>query len=254
MDESLSDLRPLHLVAHRGNAREFPENTLPAFESALALGLRFLELDLQLSADGVPIVIHDDRLERTTGKSGSVFDLRAREIRQIDAGEPERFGARFEGTRIPLLQDVLVMLRRHADARLFVEIKRESLVRFGHDQVVGKVLDAIRPAREQCIVISFDLAAVFRARQVGGGPIGWVLNDYDPHTRLKCEALQPEWLFCDHESLPASGALWRGPWQWAIYEVDSPALAWALAARGVTHIETMAVAAMHAALRDRPHA
>ncbi len=246
--------RPIHLVAHRGNAREFPENTLPAFESALALGLRFLELDVQLSADGVPIVFHDDRLERTTGQSGSVFDLRARELRQIGAGEPERFGARFDGTHIPLLQDVLVMLRRHPEARLFVEIKRESLVRFGHDQVVGKVLDAIRPAREQCIVISFDLPAVFRARQVGGGPIGWVLNDYDAHNRLKCEALQPEYLFCDHESLPPAGALWRGPWQWAIYEIDSAALALALAARGVTHIETMAVAAMQAALRGRPQA
>ena len=243
--------RPIHLVAHRGNAREFPENTLPAFESALALGLRFLELDVQLSSDGVPVVIHDSRLERTTGQQGSVFDLRARELRQIDAGEPERFGARFEGTRIPLLQDVLVVLRRHPEARLFVEIKRESLVHFGHDQVVGKVLDAIRPAREQCIVISFDLAAVFRARQVGGSAIGWVLSDYDPHSRLKCEALRPEFLFCDHEALPPQGALWRGPWQWAIYEVDSPALAFALAARGVQLIETMAVSSMQQAIRDR---
>ena len=46
----------MDLVAHRGNAHEYPENTLPAFESALALGLRCLELDVQLSADGVPVV------------------------------------------------------------------------------------------------------------------------------------------------------------------------------------------------------
>jgi glycerophosphoryl diester phosphodiesterase len=247
----LNSPRPIHLVAHRGNAREFPENTLPAFESALTLGLKFLELDVQLSADGVPIVIHDERLERTTGKQGSVFDLRARELRQIDASEPARFGARFDGTRIPLLQDVLVMLRRHAEVRLFVELKRESLIRFGHDQVVGKVLDAIKPAREQCIVISFDLAAVFRARQVGGAAIGWVLTGYDPHSRLKCEALQPEFLFCDHEALPARGALWRGPWAWAIYEVDSPPLAESLSARGVSHIETMAVSSMQQAIRNR---
>ena len=85
------------------------------------------------------------------------------------------------------------------------------------------------------MVISFDLAAVFRARQIGGLPIGWVLSDYDAHSRLKYEALQPEFLFCDHEKLPRSGALWRGPWRWAIYEVEIAAAgAVAGGARGAT--------------------
>ena len=94
------------------------------------------------------------------------------------------------------------------------------------------MLKTLKPARAQCVVISFDLAAVHRARQLGGLPIGWVLNDYDAHSRIKYEALQPEFLFCDHLKLPRSGALWRGPWRWAIYEVDSLPLALSLAARG----------------------
>ena len=244
----------IHLVAHRGNAREFPENTLPAFESALKLGLRFLELDVQLSADGVPVVIHDHRLERTASLPGTVFDLRAREISRIDAGEPERFGERFRGTRIPLLRDVLQLLDEHPEVTLFVEIKRESLGRFGHDQVVGRVLETLRPARTQCVVISFDLAAVFRARQIGGLPIGWVLANYDAHSRLKYEALQPEYLFCNHESLPERGQLWRGPWRWVIYEIESLAQALSLAERGAEYIETMAVQAMSEAIRARTDA
>jgi glycerophosphoryl diester phosphodiesterase len=91
----------IHLVAHRGDARDFPENTIPAFTSALELGLRFLELDVHMSADGVPMVIHDHELTRTTGRPGCVFDMRARELVQIDACEPTRFGERFRGTRIP---------------------------------------------------------------------------------------------------------------------------------------------------------
>jgi glycerophosphoryl diester phosphodiesterase len=204
---------------------------------------------VQLTADGVPVVIHDSALERTAGLTGTVFDLRAKEIQKIEAGYPQRFGDRFRGTRIPLLKDVLSLIQGHPEARLFVEIKRESLARFGHDQVVGRVLEAIRPAGAQCIVISFDLAAVFRARQIGGVAIGWVLTDYDSHSRLKFEALQPEFLFCDHESLPATGALWRGPWKWALYEVDTLPLAMSLAARGAHYIETMAVGAMHQALQ-----
>lgn len=249
MDLRLSTSRPISLVAHRGNARDYPENTLAAFESALTLGLKFLELDIQLSADGVPIVIHDHTLERTAGIAGSVFDLRAREIREIEAPETDRFGDRFRGTRIPLLRDVLKLIEPRPDVTLFVEIKRESLSRFGHDQVVGRVLDTLRPSRSQCVAISFDLAAVFRARQIGGVRIGWVLDDYDSHSRLKSEALQPEFLFADHEQLPPAGALWRGPWEWVIYEVDALPLAQSLTARGAHHVETMAVAAMSAAVR-----
>lgn len=246
----MSTARPFELVAHRGNARDYPENTLPAFESALDLGLKFLELDVQLAADGVPMVIHDSRLERTTGRPGSVFDLRARDLRQIEAAEVERFGDRYRGTTIPLLSEVLKLLEGRPEVTIFVEIKRESLVRFGHDQVVARVLEVMKPAFRQCVAISYDLAAVFRMRQIGGATIGWVLNDYGEHSRLKYEALQPEFLFADHESLPADGALWRGPWQWVIFEVVSLPLALSLAARGARHIETMAVRDMSRAVRE----
>jgi glycerophosphoryl diester phosphodiesterase len=246
----LNNARLIHLVAHRGNAREYPENTLPAFASALQLGVRFLELDVQLSADGVPVVIHDHELRRTTGRSGSVFDLRAEQLAQFDAGEPERFGDRFRGTRIPLLTDVLALLEGRPEVTLFVEIKRESLVRFGHDQVVSRLIRTLKPARAQCVVISFDLAAVHRARQLGGLSIGWVLSDYDSHSRLKYEALQPEFLFVDHEQLPPTGALWRGPWRWVVYEVESLPLALSLAARGADYIETMWVQEMSEAMHN----
>ena len=56
--------RAIELVAHRGNALEFPENTLPAFESAVQLGCRWLECDVQLTADGTPFVVHDVDLLR----------------------------------------------------------------------------------------------------------------------------------------------------------------------------------------------
>jgi glycerophosphoryl diester phosphodiesterase len=245
----LSNPRPISLVAHRGNARDFPENTLAAFESALNLGLRYLELDVQLSADGVPIVIHDASLERTAGVTGSVFEMRAREIRAIEVPETVRFGERYRGTRIPLLRDVLKLIESRPEVTLFVEIKRESLLRFGHDQVVGRVLDVVKSSQQQCVVISFDLAAVYRARQVSGVRIGWVLSDYTDHARLKSEALQPEFLFGDVEQLPPNGALWRGTWEWVIYEVDTLPLAVSLTQRGAHHIETMAVAAMNKAVR-----
>ena len=242
--------RLIHLVAHRGNAAEFPENTLPALASALELGVRFLEIDVQLSRDGVPVVIHDHLLARTTGLPGSVFDHDAAELASIEAAETQRFGTRFSGTRLPLLREVLQLLAGRPEITLFIEIKRASLGAFGHDHVVSQVLEVIKPWRTQCVVVSFDLAAIHRARRLGGAPIGWVLDAADDHSRLKYEALQPEFLFCNHQKLPSSGRLWQGPWRWVVYEVANLPLALSLAARGADYVETMAVREMSNALRE----
>jgi glycerophosphoryl diester phosphodiesterase len=243
--------RLIHLIAHRGNARDYPENTLPALRSAVELGVRFLEFDVHLSADGVPIVIHDHELTRTAGLPGSVFEYPVAELRQVEVNEPGRLGARFQGVHIPTLADVVEFLKERHEITAFVEIKRASLRRFGHEQVVARVLDVLKPVRSRCVVISFDLPAVHMARQHGSFAIGWVLSDYDGHARLKFEALKPEFLFCDHEKLPAGGErLWRGPWRWAVYEVETVDLALSLAERGADFIETMAVASMIQAFRN----
>ena len=242
--------RFVHLIAHRGNARDFPENTLPALKSAIDLGVRFLEFDIQLSADGVPMVLHDVELQRTTGIGSSVFDLLAAELSAMSAHEPQRFGERFRDAHIPQLKDVVDLVAGRREITLFAEIKRASLRRHGHELVVPRVLEILKPLRSRCVVISFDLPAIHMARQQGGFAVGWCLSEYDAHARLKFEALKPEFLFCDHEKLPAQGRLWRGPWRWALYEVDRIERALELAERGADFIETMAVESMIAAFRD----
>jgi glycerophosphoryl diester phosphodiesterase len=232
------------LVAHRGHALEYPENTLPAFESALQLGVRWLELDVQLSADHVPIVLHDDTLDRTTAATGAVWDRSAAALQQLSAGEPARFGQRFADVRLPTLADALQLLRHWPDCRLFVEIKGESLERFGHPLVMRQVLQQVATAAGQCVVISFDEQAVRMARELAGMPIAWVLHRYDAASRARAEALRPQMLFCNHRKFPATEVPWPGPWRWAAYEVRELALAEQLAARGVTLIETMAAGRM----------
>lgn len=241
--------RLLHLVAHRGNAFEFPENTVPALMSAIELGARFLEFDVQLSSDGVPMVIHDHELMRTAGIAGSVFDMTAEQLVRLDVCERQRFGDRFRGIRMPRLADAIGVLENRPQVTAFVEIKRQSIARFGHDHVLSKVIETLRPFRSQCVVVSFDLPAVFRARQSGGHQIGWVLPAYDDHARLKYEALRPEFVFCDVERLPAEGTFWRGPWRWVVYEVTALEDAVRLAARGADFIETMYVRSMSQAMR-----
>ena len=74
------------LFAHRGASGEAPENTMPAFQRAAALGIVYMELDVHLTHDGHVVVFHDDTLERTTNGHGQVKDHTLAELQQLDAG------------------------------------------------------------------------------------------------------------------------------------------------------------------------
>jgi glycerophosphoryl diester phosphodiesterase len=233
------------LVAHRGNAAEYPENTLPALRSALELGARFVEFDVQLSADRQPVLLHDSNLKRTAGLDRNALEMTWAELAEVSVNEESRFHNRYTDIGIPTLAQAVSLIANYPHATAFVELKRASLRAFGQEVVVRKVCEILKPIARQSVIISFDLAAIHHVRQVSSYRVGWVLSDYSNLSALKVEALAPDYVFCDHQLLSESTSkLWRGPWRWAIYEVTSRKLAMDLAARGAKLIETMAVRAM----------
>jgi glycerophosphoryl diester phosphodiesterase len=126
-------------VAHRGASRYAPENTLAAFRLALEQGTRAVECDARLTEDGQLVVIHDATIDRTTDGSGLVSALSLDAIRGLDAGR--WFGAEFAGERVPLLEDVLALVRGRA--LIQVEIKNEPISAGGIEaRVVGALADA----------------------------------------------------------------------------------------------------------------
>ena len=92
------------IFAHRGASAHAPENTLAAFELALAQGADGIELDVKLSADGHVVVIHDPTTDRTTGARGRVKDLSLAELRGLNAGS--FYSANFSAEKIPMLEEV----------------------------------------------------------------------------------------------------------------------------------------------------
>jgi len=230
------------IVAHRGDAEHFPENTLPGLEAAWQLGLRYAEFDVQLSADGVPYLIHDARLDRTTNATGDLRLMMSGQLDGIDAGEPRRFGMQHAGTRLPRLASVAALMSAFPGSRAFVEAKRASLVHHGREHCIDHILAALAGVLDRCVLISFDAAACRLARAAAALPIGWVLDGEPAAQQPMLESLQPEFAFCDHRLLPAAGALPAGPWAWAVYEVTGARLARDLYARGVGLVESMAPA------------
>ena len=101
----LHSLRTARLIGHRGLAGLAPENTMAAFAAAADAGLRWVELDAKLCASGELVVLHDNKVDRTSNGHGRAEHMDWATLRQLDAGS--WFDARFAGERIPLLSDVL---------------------------------------------------------------------------------------------------------------------------------------------------
>ncbi|MCB1625396.1 MAG: hypothetical protein KDI32_12470 [Pseudomonadales bacterium] len=228
------------LVSYGGNALEYPENSLPAMSSALSLGAQHLAIDLQLSADSVPVVIRDPGLLRTAGIDRSVLDLNAKSLTSLSIGEPRRFGTVFESATLPRLIDVLELLRKYPTVQLLLELQRASIARFGAEHVVDTVLATVKSFRERVIILSTDLPAIYRARNRHGVPIGWRVEALDTHVQLKIQALAPERMVCDYRALPKSGRPTRGPWQWIALGIDRPSDLQRLAGSGVSYFATPA--------------
>lgn len=233
--------RAPELVAHRGNATDFPENTLPALKSALDAGIGWVELDVQLSADRVPFVIHDATLERTTRATGDLRTMAASALAGVDAGEPSRFGDRHLATPLPRLAEFATLLAQYPAAQAFIELKRASLQLHGRAACIDRVFEALAPVAARCVIISFDERAVAMARERTGLRIGWVLRNYDRDRLEALAALAPDFAFVNYQKLPDDQArLPAGSWRWAVYEVEDGRRALLEHARGVALVESMA--------------
>jgi glycerophosphoryl diester phosphodiesterase len=209
------------LIAHRGEPEHWPENSLAGFRAVLAAGAKYLETDVQLTADGIPVLSHDPTLLRVTGRDLDIAGTTWAEIADLPAGEPERFGPAFADQRIARLADFVALLHDWPQVRAFVEFKRESLEAFGVQTVLDTVLDCLAPVQEQCILISFDDAVLAAARRRVHLPIGWVLSEWSDTSAAAAAALAPDYLFCNRKRLPAHPEpLWTGPWQWVVYTVN----------------------------------
>jgi len=239
------------IIAHRGNASEFPENTLEALHSAVTLGVKFVEFDVQLTADRVPVLLHDANLERVANRPEQVHELPWAELADLAVGETKRFGTRYMSVKPPGLSEVASELARWDGVTAFVEIKRSSIRKFGREVVLNRVIKVLQPLLNRCVLISFDLPCLKIARVMSSARIGWVLTQYDDAAYAEAKALGPEFLFANLERLPQGDApLWQGPWDWAIYEVRDLRTAQKLRDRGARFVETMTVRGMMKAYED----
>ena len=148
------------IFAHRGASAQAPENTLSAFELALAQKADAIELDAKLSADGQVIVIHDPTVDRTTDGRGPVKDLALAELRSLDAGS--FFSEKFRGERIPTLEEVFEAVGK----RTFVNVELTNY-NTPRDQLVETVCILVKKfgLQKHVMFSSFFASNLAKARE-----------------------------------------------------------------------------------------
>jgi len=223
-------------VAHRGWSARHPENSLRAIQASIDAGCRWVEFDVQLSGDAVPMVFHDASLNRTTGLRGDIFDHSAMGLTRMPLKQqPSDLQA--DKQFIPRLSDVLGLLQSNPQLTFFVEIKDESLQVFDIEKTINPLLEIIEPYKKQCVIIAFDWRALAEVRQRCEFSVGWILKSFDAETRQLAEKHAPEYLIFNHLKLDHSEP-WPGPWQWMLYEINEASTAAHFVRLGVDFIET----------------
>jgi glycerophosphoryl diester phosphodiesterase len=180
-------------LAHRGASAVTPPNTLAAFEKAAELGADGVELDVHLSADGVPVVIHDFTVDGTTDGTGRVDHLALAQLRELDAGSS--FDPMFRGERIPTLEQVLETVGRHL--LLNIELKTTSLWDNGLERAVVAQVENHGLDDGRVLFSSFNHIALRRAKKIAPHiPVG-LLHAPDLPLPLRQLWLSP---FVPHEA------------------------------------------------------
>jgi glycerophosphoryl diester phosphodiesterase len=223
-------LRPL-AIGHRGAAAHMPENTLPSFERALELGADALEFDVALSRDGVPVVIHDDTLDRTTNGRGAVDAFTFEQLARLDAGLWKGVA-----THLPSLAEVLEAFAGRTLLNLEIKSspRRAELV-----EACSQAVDS-SGAFASVVFSSFDHDALRLLRHLRPEARIAVLSETLGLQRamtcaaeLGAENLHPPFLLVDRTLVERAHAEGLQVWTWTVNEADAIARAVAVGVDGI---------------------
>lgn len=161
-------------IAHRGASGYVPEHTILSYETAQKMKADYIELDLQMTKDGKLIVMHDEKLDRTTNGQGWVKDHTLAEIQKLDAGSwfnkayPEKAKPQYAGLRVPTLDDVLKRFGRHAN--YYIETKAPETYPGMEEKLIASLkkykLAGKHAKLGQVIIQSFSRDSLLKIKQL----------------------------------------------------------------------------------------
>ena len=190
------------IIGHRGAAASAPENTLAGLRRAKRLGVAWVEVDVQITRDGCPVLFHDARLERTTDGFGLLGDHALAEISALDAGS--RFGREFRGEKVPRLEEAVALMSELGLAAIF-EVKSPPGRGAETARAALAVLRRLWPSRQPLLLSSNDEAALTLAQDEASGiERALIVSAVPPDWQAKTERLGCVALHANERSLDAA--------------------------------------------------
>lgn len=151
------------VISHRGANLEAPQNTLPAFEKSIEIGVDGFETDIHLSADGIPVVCHNYTIDETSDGTGEVKSMTLEQLRQYDFGS--WFNEKFKGTKLPTLEEFLSLCETADIEIMNIEIKPP----LDRDMsIVAKTIDAVKAHGlfDKLLISSFSADVLVECKKV----------------------------------------------------------------------------------------
>lgn len=241
---NLRDMSSRRLVGHRGHPAGYSENSIAGLQSAVQAGARFVEIDLQCSADRTLWLFHDPKLLRLTGRTGAIESMTDAQLAKLRLLAPP--GGRTEP--LARLSDFATWLATTPpDLFAFVEVKPEVVARLGTSAALAAVRAGLGSTVERCAIISFAFELLAETRAQSAIPIAPILEHWAQSESEELIALQPEWVFVNQELVPP-GPFPQADWGWIVYETVDPMVAHDFLQRGAQLVETFDYPRMSATL------
>jgi glycerophosphoryl diester phosphodiesterase len=234
-------LKPI-FIAHRGYAAAYPENTLIALDAARQAGAQFVEVDVQLSADYVPVLFHDRDLQRLCQQTGAIHDYTFSQLEKFNVTDTEKFADQYASNKITSLQVFIDYLKQHPQLSAFIELKRSMIDQFGEERVLEILLPLFSGMQEQISFISYNQTILKTIHDNTDYKTGIVVDDWTEYN--KQANWQSEWLFCSTEGLPEDNAELEINSKIAIFEVGNVEMANKLLKKGICYLETFRIKEM----------
>jgi len=176
------------VIGHRGACAYAPENTLASFFKAKQLGVKWVELDIQMTADQELVVFHDDEISRTTNGHGRIQDHPLSYLKSLDAGS--WFHPKFSGEKIPTLQEVIAFFQEQ-DLAVNIEIKAQSTdPKIMADKIVGMISENLKKKIFPFFISSFDTAILKQVKKANPAlPIAHLADQWSDDWQEICDEL-----------------------------------------------------------------
>jgi glycerophosphoryl diester phosphodiesterase len=192
----------LRVIAHRGASGYAPENTMASFKKALEMGAEMIEFDVHLTKDGSAVILHDDTVDRTTGRKDKISDLTYDEVSKLDAGS--WFSKDFAGEKIPTLQEVL----EWANGKIQVNIEIKAA---GCEKIVVDLINKLG-MKNSAIVSSFDHGIIKKIRELDPEiAVAALISDITDAKQIddiigncKPDAVNPRYLYLNKTAVKAA--------------------------------------------------